>query len=717
MLENYCYIWSIKADEWKNDFTANPKGISDKLDEKDLEELAQINIYRKKVYEPVREFSDSIKDVDGRGFALAIYNLLDKLTAYEKIQIFSADMPDDKKERYESLQKNTWDNLVDILDIFASIIDETKMSSVSYYELLQLCLDNCDLGQIPQTLDHVIVGKADRIRPDNVKAVFVIGCIEGIFPAEISSGGILSDNERGKIHELGLNLTADVEERETYESYYAYFTLTRPSERLYISYPIGELNGGQNRPSIIYTEVKRICDAKEMIHDDKYYSVWNTDTALESLSENYDDEDYKYILKKFISEDENKNEILKKLEIAKEKPKLKITDRELALEIFGKNMRISPSKLDNFYSCKFSYFSQNTLKIKQRQKVDVTALETGKLIHYIMEKMINPVYSEGKKFTELSDEERDELVKKHLKTYMSENICSENLNSRIKYLFERIGENITLIMKHLAEELAQSEFKPVYFEEKIGLNSKIKTKAIKCSDGSTIAVEGIADRIDCLIKNGKKYYRVVDYKTGNKEFNMYDVNYGLNMQMLIYLFALCPELTKESDVLPAGILYMPSKNIISPAEPGDSLEKIAEDKNKIMKMNGLILDDFDVISGMDKIAYDAEENFKANSEDKKKSKGKSVKCVYIPVGITKAGEFSSASSVANLEQMRRLKVKVEDNIRQMAEMLHEGNIEAVPTIPVSKTNPCDYCIFGTACGHRPEDKKIIVRKNSEQEEE
>ncbi len=695
-LENYCYMWSIKSDEWKQDFTANPSGISEELSENDIEELKEINGFRKAVYEPVRDFVQKIRDTDGRSYAMAIYELLDSLNAYDKILEFASDMPEEKQNEYKSLQKSAWDNFMDILDIFANLIGDTKMSAIAYGELMQLCLDNCDLGQIPQTLDHVIVGKADRIRPDNVRAVFVIGCIEGVFPAEISSGGILSDNDRGKIQNLGLNLTADVEERETYECYYAYFALTRPSEKLYVSYPVSELNGSENRPSVIYTEVKRISGAEETEHNESFYSVWNTDTAIESLSENYDNEEYKTVLEDFISEDENRTEILKKLEIAREKPCHQIKNTELAQNLFGKNMRISPSKLDNFYSCKFSYFSQNALKIRKRQKVDVSAVETGKLIHYIMEKMINPIYSKEKNFTELTDDERDKLVKKYLDEYMNENIGNANLNSRIKYLFERIGDNMTLIMKHLSEELSQSKFKPVYFEEKIGLDGRIKSVPIKCNDGSKIVVEGVVDRIDCLVKNGKKYYRVVDYKTGRKNFSEADVYYGLNMQMLIYLFAICPEISDNSDVLPAGVLYMPSKNVISSVDSNSTTEEILKTKNETMKMNGIILDDNDVIAGMEREAENTE--------------GKSFKCVYIPVTIKKDGTLGSDSSVANLAKMRELKDKVEENIKKMCEILHSGNIEAVPTVSAYKVDPCEYCIYKTACGHRAEDKKIFVRK-------
>ena len=707
-LENYCYTWSIKTSEWAKDFTANPKGITEQ-EIINPEILESLNEARNAVYEPMINFSKNIKDVNGIGFAREVYELLRSLNAYQKSMEFPKEYSEVKIAEYKTLQKAVWDNLMDILDIFANIIGESKMPLSVYIELLQLCFDNCDLGQIPQTLDHVIVGQADRIRPDDVKAVFVIDCVEGVFPAEITSGGILNENDREKIQELNLNLTADLDERETYENYYAYYAVTRPSEKLYISYPIGQLNGGENKPSVIYTEVKRISDTRETQCDDKYYRVWNTKTAIEALSENYDDKNIKALLEKYIEEIDENNSILEKLAIAKERPTHKIEDEALAEDIFGRNMMLSPSKLDKFYSCKFAYYTENVLKIRKRQKVDVTAIETGKLIHFIMEKMLKHNYENGMSFTTVSAKERETLVRAYLKKYMETNISKENLNSRVKYLFERIGSNLIIIIEHLAEELSQSKFVPVYFEEKIGpdKNCRIKNTPLTCADGSIVSVEGIADRIDAYKaeetdENGEKinktYYRVIDYKTGIKKFSKDDIAYGLNMQMLIYLFALCPELSYESEKLPGGILYMPAKNTIVSAESTDSEESVLKAKDDTLKMNGLILNNDNVIAGMEEKAFE------------------NKKCRYIPVVINKDGKLGKASSAASLDEMQKLKEEIETNIKQMAEILHTGNVEAMPTISSYKSNPCEYCIFNTACGHRIEDKKITVTKDDESEE-
>lgn len=680
-LDNYCYTWSINAQAWKSDFTANPARNSADMTDEEKEKLAEINSYRLKIVEPLIKFKEESENPDGKSFASAVYNLLNFLKAGEKMYEFSESMTKEKKKEFIAFEKALWDNIMDILDIFASLAGNIKMSLSSFGDLFNLCLSSCDLGEIPQTLDHVIVGQADRIRPDKIKMAFAAGCVDGEFPRQLTSAGILSDSERNKVTGLGLTLTADLEERESYENHYAYFALTRASEKLFVSFPMADLAGKRNEPSVIFSQVREILNSPSAVKEtNPWDSVWNLPTATESLGENYSDKAMRSTLKKFIGEVGKSEDEIK---LNSEKQNHHIYEKGLPQKLFGNNMNISPSRLDEFYNCKFAYFAKNGLKIRKLEKVDVSAIETGKLIHYVMEKSVNKY---GRKLNELDENQMQDMVRGFLREYMDKNLDIKNVNARIKYLFERIGDSLFLIMEHLAKELAQTDFVPVYFEEKIGRNAKFSFPAIECSDGSKITVEGQVDRIDIMEKNGQKYVRVVDYKSGTKKFNISEVNYGLNMQMLIYLFAICPEISPWAEMKPAGILYMPSKNIIAGAKTNMDEEKIESIKSETLKMNGLVLNEEAVIFGMEK----------------------SGDGIYIPVKM-KNGQADRYSSVVTVNQMKNLKKKVEDNIRKMAEILHEGNVEAVPTVS-GNVSPCDFCDYKTACGYLEGDEVLRVKK-------
>lgn len=130
------------------------------------------------------------------------------------------------------------------------------------------------------------------------------------------------------------------------------------------------------------------------------------------------------------------------------------------------------------------------------------------------------------------------------------------LTSSAKASLENISGNIEVLIRQLQCELRQSEFRPVAFELDVseGGNSPV----IKTADGIEIYLRGVVDRIDIYEKDNEKYLRVIDYKTGTKTFSISSLLYGINMQMLIYMFSVTGKTGRFSDYTPAGVLYMPS---------------------------------------------------------------------------------------------------------------------------------------------------------------
>ena len=116
--------------------------------------------------------------------------------------------------------------------------------------------------------------------------------------------------------------------------------------------------------------------------------------------------------------------------------------------------------------------------------------------------------------------------------------------------------------------------------------SSLKPLHISLSDGTHISVGGKIDRVDIYVKDGVKYIRVVDYKTGSKEFVLSDVLSGLNMQMLIYLDIICDKELSGSDYSPAGVIYSPaSLKKISGERGVTSVEEQQREMLKKVKKN------------------------------------------------------------------------------------------------------------------------------------
>ncbi|MEG1043275.1 MAG: PD-(D/E)XK nuclease family protein [Oscillospiraceae bacterium] len=690
MLDNYCYTWSINGKKWTEEFTGNPNGISDKMTTEDEETLKKINSYRLSIIEPICQFKDNTSNCDGKTYAKSLFELMNYFEPFNRMTELSENMGEDNMG-FIQLQGRAWECLVDILDVFARVIGDKKMSFQVYNELLSICLSSCDLGQIPQTLDHVIVGMADRVRPDKVKAVFVMGCIEGEFPLNINGGGILSDKERRKIGEMGLELTASIQERESYENHYAYFAVTRASELLFVSYPMSDLTGKDLSPSRIYEEVLEITGLSpfKTYQGERADLVWNWQTAMEQLAENFDiDDEYKASMEEFLKQ-EGKEKLIKNIENGRKKQPKNIDDKRTIQDIFGKNIVISPSKLEKFYNCRFSYFANNGLKIRERKKVEMSPIESGLLIHYVLEKMVEKY---GRGLSKLEPKELKTETTTLLEKYLSDRIDEKNLTSRLKYLFDRLRDTLVIILEHLGRELEQTAFLPMYFEEKIGKGQRFEPQTFVGTDGTQITIEGYVDRIDVMEQEGKSYIRVVDYKSGNKAFNISDVKFGLNMQMLIYLFAICPECMPYSEMKPAGILYMPAKNAIVTVSGRHSNEEIKLQKDETLKMNGLVLKEQAVIYGMEQGGNG----------------------IFVPAKMTDKDEIDGKSSAISLKEMKKLKEIVEENIIAMADILESGDVEAIPVNGMGY-DPCEYCQYKVACGHQDDDKIRLITKIPKQD--
>ena len=88
--------------------------------------------------------------------------------------------------------------------------------------------------------------------------------------------------------------------------------------------------------------------------------------------------------------------------------------------------------------------------------------------------------------------------------------------------------------------------------------------------------------------------RIIDYKSSNYDINLENVVYGLQLQLLTYLDAIC----KIEDLEPAAVLYF---NLIEEKlDKRKTKEEIEDEIRKNFKMKGLVAADVKLIKMMDK---------------------------------------------------------------------------------------------------------------------
>ena len=689
-LENYCYIWSIRGQKWTLPFRDHPRGLVESLDEEDQRQLQDLEATRRQVVEPLVALKDKLRNATGSGFAAALYDYLIQVDAPSALKMLS----NGDKTTLEDFAQ-VWNCVMKLLDIFDETVGERIFSLSRLTELLRLGLLSLDLGHIPQTLDQVMVGDADRIRPDSPKVVFVLGANEGLFPLEEGVGGMFTQADREEMARLGLEITGGGESQAVLERFYAYFALTAPSQQLWVSFATADLSGNALQPSCIVTSLKSMFPgilhttgeldpldhlAGEEAAFQYFCSIYGEDTPLRAS-----------LLAHFSQE--GRQGPLNRMEAFSTLDPFTLQDPQTARRLFGEEIRLSPTRLETFFKCPFAYFCASGLGLKPRRRVELTPLETGSVLHYVLEVMVKTYGIQG--LRDLSSQARREKISQLLQEYLQSRVADQQeLPSQFRYLYQRLVNTLEQLLEQLVREFSQSEFEPVAFELPIGKEGSVQPLELMLPTGGRIYVEGTIDRVDVMEKDAVKYVRVVDYKSGEKTFRLSDVYYGLNMQMLLYLFSLWQQGRdpQGEPVLPAGVLYLPARTQAISCPRDTSPQELENLRIKGFRMSGLLLDDPQVLEGMER----------------------EVAGIFIPAKRKKDGELDRASSVATLAELGRLKGHMERLITQMAQTLRQGAVAPIPTYGLGY-EPCTHCDFRSVCRREESDPVKTIAEWSRRE--
>ncbi len=649
-LENYTYIWKIGGEMWFNDWDMDVRGfVTDEPDQNSAEILERINNLRRRAIEPILIFKDSFYG-DVKQMSKAIFKLLEFCNASDALLKLSNKFGEDAYSK--DALKQSYAAFMNILDSIVTCYNNAELTAKEYYEALYLSLSLEEVGLIPQTLDQVIFGQADRIRLNNPKVVFILGANQGIFPKFADNNGIFAIKERKALIDLGLEIADNEIFTSIEEKFLVYSNLCAATERLYISYAKTTLNGQALEKSSFVSAIEEKLNPQIYIEP---YEELSDNTLPETESAAFsefcrsvgNEADFSSLKAVLDCHDRFNTNIIKSENLGAAK-----LSKAIASELYGSNINMSATKFDTFHRCKFSHFCKYGLRLKKLQQADFDVLQRGTIVHFVLEKIISE-YKENIK--NLSREELDALCDKYIALYLDSVQGYRSVETaRHRFIISKIARSLKEVVYHLSLEFSQSDFKPTHCELSIGCDG-IPLK-FPFSSGE-INILGSIDRVDQY--NG--YVRIIDYKTGTKSFKLPDILFGLNLQMLIYLYAITRG-QNLPDSSAAGIFYMPAKRDLN---------------NDGMAMNGLMQGDMDLVTAMEK------EN---NGE-------------FIPkLPLNKDGSISkTASSFISDTQFTQIFDHIENLMAQTGDSIISGEIEASP-IDGRESAACDYCDFKSVCG-------------------
>ena len=668
----------------------NPNGYTASFTEEAARTLDHVNNIRERIITPLTDFHTELDKAETvRDFSRALYDFLLRLEIPKKLdEIALGARINDPASAQETEQ--LWSVLVDALDELCSVMPELSVDSREYCELLKIIFDETDIGRIPSSVDEVVSGDASLLRASG-KHVYIFGANEGIFPLAPSDDGVFLSSEREQLAELGVELAGGTDYRSADERFFFYLALTSASDSVTVIWSSSDLSGHSMKPSFGVTRLRALFDGvkvTDFASQDIISRLEGRGNLLEFIAET-DGTPLGTALREYALSDADITSRLDRLSTPLCDDNEYLSD-ETCQKLTGGNLALTQSRLEAYVLCHFSYFLKYIIKLDENKPAKFSASDIGTFVHHILEAFVSRAEKAGT-LADITDDEIEDMVEEIVTDYMQTicRIAPDFSGSRLAHLFAKSKKSSRILCSNLANEFRQSRFRPAFFELPIKFPSPdektVEPLSVKLNDGTYAYLYGIADRVDIMEHEDKCYVRVVDYKTGSKNFSLEDVSMGLNMQMLLYLFSIWKNggnpksalaLAENSEIIPAGILYfsagVPTLTLDAEASP-DEVEQMVSSS---LSRNGLLLDDKDILEAM-------EADFTGH---------------YIPIKLKADGDFTAAStrSLTSLEGFKTLLSSIEDTIKSIGTEIKRGNACAKP-IQNKKHNACQYCEMRPVC--------------------
>ena len=656
LVENYAFCWAIQGKHWQEQWRYHPDGLSAFFDEASTARLNVIENARREAMEPLIQLRDGFRAAQNLSEQIqALYDFLQHIDLESRLDDLARQMDSSGDNRSAQILDQLWEILVSAMEQMHDVLGSTKWETDTFTRLFQLLLSQYQVGTIPPVLDAVQCGQVSAMRLHRQKHLIVLGAQEGNLPCYNGSSGVLSDQERVAIRNLGVPLTGGAMEgiQAEFAEIYGVFCGAMETVTVYTS---------GTQPSFVCRRLAQLCGGERTVQPQLGAALADPYEAGAYLAA-WDGKDAALRLKVRDAYDavcSSRSYTLGKV------------DRRRIERLYGKQLQLSASQIDRQAECRLSYFLKYGLRAKERKEATVDPAEFGTYVHAVLENTARRVLELGG-FPQVTLEQTQEIAQHYSDEYAAEHF-SQLDSERIAYLFRRNAQELRFVVQELWEELQCSQFQPAGFEVNFGNGDGLPPIAISGKTMDAI-LRGFVDRVDCWKHHGNDYYRVVDYKTGKKDFDYCDVFNGVGLQMLLYLFALqeCGAEVVGENPIPAGVQYFPARAPYVVTDGRMSFEELKKQRMKDMKRRGLLLSDTQVLQAMEPL------------EDPQR------------LSYTVKKDGTLAGDIADREQLKMLRAYLQRILGRMVDEIASGNVEPNPYMRGSSHSACTFCPYGAVC--------------------
>ncbi len=680
ILENYCYKWGIDGDMWCEAFTGED------------ENMESVESLRNYVISPLLKLKKSLyKENTAEGFCRLIYGYLTDSNAEKCLSRLILQLIRTNKDNDGAELKRLWGCLIDIMDSVSATLGDNVLKFVDLADIMRSMLGQISYSVPPKTLDAVTVASARTARLDSPKIVMVLGACEGDFPNQVNLHGLFTEADKQKLAVFDMEIARPLTDLIASERLIVYKAISTASEKLYLSYPLSDLSGQAKYPARIIEQILEMFPEKSGIFVGEssltpdFYAVTKKSAYYHYMQSRAEKSTEISSILKALTEDE---EYSQRIALALSKTG-QTCDYKIDSEIMEKlqnfdPLYLSPSGFESYNKCHFMHFCEKFLRLRVPEKIELDKRITGELTHSCFYNILGK--HTKSQFLTMSYDQLCEEINTVAENYRNEKMAGDfGKTPRFELFFNKLTERLGDVFRHTQYSLMASDFVPDKFEVDIRNGKSAK---IGYGMGKSLIFGGIIDRTDVCQIGDEKYLRVVDYKSSKKLINEKTLAGGLNMQMLLYLFASCENGGLYDDCKPAGVLYTPLELGNIEIEPSKIEEYNQSAVNSELKTTGLLIDKKSVLEKMEH----------------------GLEGKFIPAKLKKDGEFDRYSSVVSESGMEDLKSFVYDFLRESAEMMYNGEVDAIP-LKSGKTIPCSYCRYSNICGNG--DGKICCEPDAE----
>lgn len=708
-MENYCLALGIRGlKKYEETWVRVYKGMDKKT-------LLDVNESRKRFLEEIGEFAHAFKKrnltVEER--TRALYGLITSCGVQEQLKVYEEAFHHSQNLAMEREYGQIYGIMMDLLDKLVEVLGDEKLGLVHYQEILEAGFLETSVGLIPPFTDQVLLGDIERTRLKDVKILFFVGINDGIIPKPVSKSGILSEPDREYLADKDVELAPTGREEMYMQRFYLYLNLTKPSEKLFLSYSRSNSKGEallpayligmilKLYPGIEVEEVKAdVCSLREMETPDD--AVKPLIEGLRDFRDGEEDSLWEELFTWYCKDANRKDRISHLVEAAFYENPTEAVSRAVAKAMYGNVLVNSATRLEQFAACAFSHFLKYGLELTERATYEFNAADMGSIMHEALEEFSKKLDEKRLHWRDLTDELRknliDESVEELANNYGNTILHSSNRNS---YMIVRVKRMLRRTVWALQQQVEQGMFEPGGFEVSFAMEDQLEAINFDISPDEKVKLRGRIDRMDLCETDDRVYVKIIDYKSGNTSLSLVELYYGLQIQLVVYMnAALELEQKKHPDkeVEPAGIFYYRIGDPYVAASGNESDDEILKKVLKSLKLDGISRAEDDVVQLMDR------------------SIGAGGNSCVIPVGYNKNGSLNRYSHVAGKEDFDTISRFTSKKIREIGKEILEGYVQVSP-YKLNNREACTYCPYHGICGFDERIDGFSFRNLREEEQE